>query len=86
MFLIFMMFMVAAFDFAIIWSLKVSDESRWPPKIFNFVGTLNSFTIYVYDVPLCFGKLLSSTKVDKLCLGFIQLELDSIPSMTKCQA
>ena len=28
----FMMFMVAAFDFAIIWSLKLSDESRWPPR------------------------------------------------------
>ena len=42
------------------------------PKIFNFVGALDCFAIYVYGVPSCFGKLLFSTKVDKLCLGFIE--------------
>ena len=47
------------------WWVKVAS------KIFNFIGALNYFAIYVYGVPLCFGKLMFSTEVDKLCLGFI---------------
>ena len=47
-------------------------------KIFDFVGALYCFAIYVYGVPSCFGKLLFSTKVDELCFGFVEFMLDSI--------
>ena len=78
MFLIFTMFMVAAFDFAIIWSLKVSDESRWPPRYLTLLVHWIVSPFNVYSIPLCFGKLMFSTKVDELCLGFIELELHGI--------
>ena len=47
-------------------------------KIFNFVNVLNCFAIYVYGILLCFGKLMFSTEVDELCLGFLELELHGI--------
>ena len=31
-------------------------------KVFNFVGVLNNFTIYIYGFPVCFGKLMSSNQ------------------------
>ena len=47
-------------------------------KVFYFVGALYCFAINVYGISSCFGKLLFSTKVDELCLGFIEFEFDSI--------
>ena len=51
-------------------------ESKWwvkvASKVFNFVGMLNNFTIYIYGI-----KLLSSTKVDKLWCRFLTLLIKS---------
>ena len=74
MFPIFMIFMVAAFEFA---NYMIFEGKWWvkvASKIFNFVGALDCFTIYVYGIPSCFGKLMFSTEVDELCLGFIEFE------------